>query len=156
MYDVTGAWKGEVTARQCVLRAAKSFGITRHKRTTATKRAARHKLKKQKSLQSVSVVNTLCGDFWKCCFWFQRHAAVCGRGQGMLLSLTETSVFLVQVCIHTHTHTHTNTHTHTHTYVHTCYVLVNPPIPSSPCKHLVFLRPFFFYFTRQLTHGSPL
>jgi hypothetical protein len=68
---------------------------------------------------------------------------------------------LVYVCVHMHyvlinpryTHTHTRTHKHTHTlqhmylcmyihtYVHTCYVLTNPPIPSSRCKCFVFLRP---------------
>jgi hypothetical protein len=31
-------------------------------------------------------------------------------------------------------------------YVHTCYILIIPPIPSSRCKHFVFLRPFFFTF----------
>jgi hypothetical protein len=28
-----------------------------------------------------------------------------------------------------------------YTYVHTCYVLTNPPIPSSRCKYFVVLRP---------------
>jgi hypothetical protein len=28
-----------------------------------------------------------------------------------------------------------------YTNVHTCYVLTKPPIPSSRCKHYVFLRP---------------
>ncbi len=40
--------------------------------------------------------------------------------------------------------------------IHTCYVLIDPPIPSSRCKHFVFLRPIFFYFTRELTQGPPL
>jgi hypothetical protein len=29
-------------------------------------------------------------------------------------------------------------------YVHTCYVLTNPPIPSSPCDHIINLSPNFF------------
>ena len=28
-----------------------------------------------------------------------------------------------------------------HTHVYTCYVLSNPPIPSSRCKYFVVLRP---------------
>ena len=40
-------------------------------------------------------------------------------------------------------------------YVHTCNVLTNPPIPSSPCNHIVILRPIFFYIARELTQGSP-
>ena len=45
-------------------------------------------------------------------------------------------------------------------HLHTGYVQTNPPIPSSRCKHFVFLRPnlfyfMFFYITRELTQGSP-
>ena len=36
-------------------------------------------------------------------------------------------------------------------YVLTCYVLTNPPIPSSPSKHFIKLRPNFFDITRELT-----
>jgi hypothetical protein len=41
-------------------------------------------------------------------------------------------------------------------HLHTGYVQTNPPIPSSRCKHFVFLCPNFLYFTRELTKGSPL
>ena len=35
-------------------------------------------------------------------------------------------------------------------YVHTCYVLTNPPIPSSPCNHMANLHKKI-YIARELT-----
>ena len=42
------------------------------------------------------------------------------------------------------------------TYEHTCFVLTKPPIQTSPCNHIVILRPNFFNISRELTQGSPL
>jgi hypothetical protein len=42
-------------------------------------------------------------------------------------------------------------------YLHTCYVLTNPPIPSSRCKHYMFWRPNkFLLHKRANPRGSPL
>jgi hypothetical protein len=38
--------------------------------------------------------------------------------------------------------------------VHTCYILTSPPIPSSPCNHIVILRPNFVLH-RQRANPSP-
>jgi hypothetical protein len=35
-------------------------------------------------------------------------------------------------------------------YVYTCYVLTKPPIPSSRCKHFVFLRPNKILITESI------
>ena len=40
-------------------------------------------------------------------------------------------------------------------YVHTCSVLTNPPIPSSRCKHFVFLRPIFFLLHKTANPRAP-
>jgi hypothetical protein len=40
--------------------------------------------------------------------------------------------------------------------VRTCYVLTKPPIPSSPCNHIVILRPNFFYIARANPNGPHL
>ena len=53
------------------------------------------------------------------------------------------------VCMYLHTYVCTY-------YVHTCYVLTNPPIQSSPCNHIVILRPIFYYIAREPTQGSPI
>ncbi len=37
--------------------------------------------------------------------------------------------------------------------IHTCYVLTNPPIPSSPCNHIANLQNLFLYIVRELTQG---
>ena len=42
-----------------------------------------------------------------------------------------------------------------HTYVHTCYVLTNPPIPSSHCKHFVFLSPNCFLLHKRTNQRVP-
>jgi hypothetical protein len=43
-----------------------------------------------------------------------------------------------------------------YTYIHTCYVLNNPPIPSSRCKCFVFCVLFKFCFIKGLTQGPPV
>jgi hypothetical protein len=45
---------------------------------------------------------------------------------------------------------------YTYVHVNTCYVLTNPPIPYSPCDHIINLRPIFFYISTELTQGSSL
>ena len=40
-----------------------------------------------------------------------------------------------------------------YTYVHTCYVLTNPPIPSSPCNHMANLHKLFFCIAREGPRG---
>jgi hypothetical protein len=42
-----------------------------------------------------------------------------------------------------------------HTYVHTCYVLTNPPIPSSRCKCFVFLRPVSILLHKRTKPSPP-
>ena len=41
-------------------------------------------------------------------------------------------------------------------YVHTCFVLTNPSIPSSRCKHCINFDLFKFCFMRGGTQGFPL
>jgi hypothetical protein len=42
-----------------------------------------------------------------------------------------------------------------YTYVHTCYVLTNPPIPSSRCKCFVFLRPVYILLHKRTNTRPP-
>jgi hypothetical protein len=40
-------------------------------------------------------------------------------------------------------------------YVYTCYVLTNPPIPSSRSKRIVILRPNFVLHRERTNQGPP-
>jgi hypothetical protein len=45
------------------------------------------------------------------------------------------------VCTYIRMYVHKNIQKYVCMYIHTCYVLTNPPIPSSRCKYFVVLRP---------------
>ena len=47
-------------------------------------------------------------------------------------------------------------YTYVYAYVYTCCVLINPPIPSSRCKHFVNLRPNTNVLQERGTQAPPL
>ena len=52
-----------------------------------------------------------------------------------LLRLKDAKIQVIYACMHAYMYVCM------YVYVHKCYVLTNPPIPSSRCKCFVFLRP---------------
>jgi hypothetical protein len=58
-------------------------------------------------------------------------------------------VLYIYIHIHTYVCMYVRMYGHVRMYVHTCCVIINPPIPSSRFKHFVFLRPIFFLLHKR-------